>query len=167
MTLAPSETLLALLRRFEGCQRIRKDGLVHPYLCPAGLPTQGYGHLVKDLQAPPITREQAEAWLVEDAARHLSMALALSPILAAESDARRSAIGSFVFNLGPGKYRASTLRKWINEGEWEEAAGQLRKWIWGGGKRLPGLVLRREAEAALLLQEMPTNNDIQLIEIFD
>jgi lysozyme len=150
----PSETLLQLLRQFEGCCRIKRDGLVHPYLCPAGLPTQGYGHLVRDLQAPPITREQAEAWLLEDAARHLSLALALSPSLAAESDARRSAIGSFVFNLGPGKYRASTLRKRVNEGEWEEAAEQLRKWVFGGGKKLPGLLLRREAEAALLLQEM-------------
>ena len=148
---APSEILLQLLRRFEGCYRVRKDGLVYPYLCPAGLPTQGYGHLVQDLNVPAITREQAEAWLLEDAARHLRSAVRLSPILEIESEARRAAIGSFVFNLGPGKYRASTLRKRVNEGDWPEAAEQLGKWVFGGGKKLPGLVLRREAEAALLL----------------
>lgn len=151
MNEAPSELLLDLLRRFEGCHRIKKDGLVYPYICPAGYPTQGYGRLVKNMDAPPITRDQAEAWLVEDAARHLRLALTLSPGLADESDARRSAIASFVFNLGSGRYRASTLRKKVNAGDWEEAAEQLGKWVYGGGKKLPGLILRREAEARLLI----------------
>lgn len=146
----PSPLLLDMLRRFERCHRIGKDGLVYPYLCPAGYPTQGYGRLVSSLEAPPITRAQAEAWLVEDAAGHQRLALALSPGLASESDARRSAIASFVFNLGPGKYRASTLRKKVDAEDWEEAAVQLRKWVYGRGKILPGLVIRREEEARLL-----------------
>ena len=148
--MTPSATLLALLKRFEGCHRVKADGLVHPYICPAGFPTQGYGRLVKDMTVPPITRETAEAWLVQDATRHLDMAVAASPTLAMETDGRRSSIGSFVFNVGPGKYRASTLRKRVNEGDWEGAAEQLRKWVFGGGKKLPGLVIRREAEARLL-----------------
>ena len=157
--IAPSETLLVLLRRYEGLHKVKKDGLVHPYLCPAGYPTQGYGRLVKDLSVPPITREQAEIWLVEDAARHLNMALALSPTLFDATGDQVSAVASFVFNVGPGKYRASTFRKRVNEGDWEEAAEQIRKWVFGGGKKLPGLVLRREVEAALLLSSGPQSSD--------
>lgn len=148
--MTPSPLLLAILRRFEGCYRIGKDGLVYPYLCPAGIPTQGYGHVVKDMNVPPITLERAGEILVEDAAAHLAKAIQLSKILETESDARRSAIASFVFNLGPGRYKASTLRRRVNEGEWAEAAEELSKWVFGGGKKLPGLVLRRALEARLL-----------------
>lgn len=146
----PSETLLSLLRRFEGCHQIKNDGLIHPYVCPAGYPTQGYGRRVPSLAVPPITREQAELWLVEDATKHLALALKLSPELAKEPDTRISAVASFVFNLGAGAYATSTLRKRVNESDWDGAAEQIRKWVFGGGKKLPGLVLRREAEAALL-----------------
>ena len=146
----PSPLLLAILRRFEGCYRIGKDGLVYPYLCPARIPTQGYGHVVPSMDVPPITRAQAEEILVKDAELHLRKALQLSEILITEPDARQSAIGSFVFNLGPGRYRASTLRKRVNEGDWEGAAEELGHWVFGGGKKLPGLVLRRALEARLL-----------------
>lgn len=150
---APSQTLLTLLRRFEGCHKVKKDGMVHPYICPAGYPTQGYGRLVKDMTVPPITREQAEAWLVEDAQRHLNMALRLSPSLAEAGENRIAAVASFVFNVGTGKYKASTFRKRVDAEDWEDAAEQIKKWKFGGGKVLPGLVIRREAEALLLLTE--------------
>ena len=74
----------------------------------------------------------------------------LSPCLHAESDDRLSAISDFVFNLGPTRYAASTLRRCVNAGEWNRAKTELAKWVWGGGRKLPGLVLRREAEAGLL-----------------
>jgi len=146
----PSPILLNLLRRFEGLHRIGRDGLVYPYICPAGFATQGYGRLVPSMAAPPISTVEAEAWLAQDAAKHLRLALGLSPNLAFASDERRSAIASFVFNLGSGRYKASTLRRCVNAEDWEGAAEQIKKWIWGGGKKLPGLVLRREAEAVLL-----------------
>jgi lysozyme len=56
----------------------------------------------------------------------------------------------FAYNLGVARYRASTLRKRINEDDFEGAKVELKKWIRGGGKVLPGLVRRRQAEAALL-----------------
>ena len=149
----PSEVLLDLLRRFEGCHRRGKDGLIHPYLCPANYPTQGYGRLVKDLSVPPITPQQAEAWLLQDAEKHLRLALNVSPSLKDASEARRAALASFVFNLGIGRYKASTLRRCVDRGNWNGAVEQIRKWVWGGGKKLPGLVLRREAEARMLVQK--------------
>ena len=145
---APSPLLLALLKHFEGLFKLKKDGMVYPYLCPAGIPTQGYGRVVASMEVPPITREKAEEWLVEDARARIPKALALSPGLA---DAQLDAITSFIFNCGSGRYKASTLRKRVNAGDWAGAAVELRKHVYGGGKKLPGLVLRREAEAQLLL----------------
>jgi lysozyme len=60
------------------------------------------------------------------------------------------AITDFAYNLGAGSLRHSTLRKCINNGDMESAVRELAKWVNGGGKRLPGLVSRRSAEAALL-----------------
>ncbi|WP_259345130.1 lysozyme [Candidatus Liberibacter sp.] len=64
---------------------------------------------------------------------------------------RISAIGDFVFNLGIGAYRNSTLRKRVDAQDWENASIEIRKWVFAGGKRLNGLVVRREVEAGLLL----------------
>jgi lysozyme len=56
----------------------------------------------------------------------------------------------FAYNLGVARYRASTLRKRVDDGDWEDAKAQLALWTRGGGRVLPGLVRRRAAEAALL-----------------
>jgi lysozyme len=63
---------------------------------------------------------------------------------------RLAAISSFIYNLGAGAYRGSTLRKRINASDWEGAKEQIIKWNKAGGKVLRGLTKRREAEAALL-----------------
>jgi lysozyme len=60
------------------------------------------------------------------------------------------AILDFVYNLGPRRYRSSTLRRRVNEGRWEDVPTELRRWVYGGGKVLPGLKRRREAEASLI-----------------
>lgn len=101
------------------------------------------------MDSPPVTRALAEAWLLEDAERACRSALALSPSLAGQDD-RLAAVADFVFNLGAGRYKASTLRRRIAAGDWPGAAEQLGRWVWGGGKRLPGLIVRRSAEAELL-----------------
>lgn len=140
----------ALCRRFEGLY-------LHPYLCPAGVPTIGVGctyyedgRAVK-LTDPAITKERAEAlllWMVETV--YLPAVLKLCPNLR-DSD-KLAAIIDFAFNLGTGRLKASTLRKRVNAEDWEGAAVEVMKWIKGGGRVLRGLVLRREAEKALLLK---------------
>ena len=72
--------------------------------------------------------------------------------LATEPEARLAAIVDFTFNLGVGRLQTSTLRRRINQRNWSSAAQELRRWIYGGDKVLPGLVVRREAEAAILTQ---------------
>lgn len=145
-----ADVATALIKPFEGCHRRLPSGLIVPYICPAGVPTQGWGIVVPSLDMPPISQAMADAIFERELPRYLAQALALSPILAAHPR-RCGAIASFIFNLGPGRYRSSTLRRRVNAGDWEGAAAELLKWIWGGGKRLPGLVRRRQAEAKVLL----------------
>jgi lysozyme len=133
----------ALCRRFEGLY-------LTPYLCPAGVPTIGYGatHYVDGrpvrLTDPAITRDAAERMLVLQLERtYMPAVLALCPGL---GGARLAALTDFTFNLGTGALRASTLRRRVNACDWAAVPGELRRWVRGGGRVLRGLVLRREAE---------------------
>lgn len=100
---------------------------------------------------PPITRAEGEAYLAQDMHAALDSALRLCPVLADEPVPRLAAIVDFTFNLGAGRLQTSTLRRRINQRQWREAARELRRWVHGGGRVLPGLVVRREAEVRLLL----------------
>jgi lysozyme len=146
------KTAIELAKRFEGFHRVPKTdpGRAHPYICPAGYWTIGYGHLC-DPKHPPITRADAEVYLEEDLQTALAATLRHCPILATERVSRLAAIVDFTFNLGPGRLQTSTLKRRINMRLWQEAANELHRWVYGGGVKLPGLVVRREAEARLLL----------------
>lgn len=56
----------------------------------------------------------------------------------------------FTFNPGAGQLQTSTLRGRVNQRDWVAAAAELRRWVYGGGKALPGLTKRRAGEVALL-----------------
>lgn len=99
--------------------------------------------------SPAITEVEADRLMVQDAQLFALASLKASPILAQDAN-KHSAIADFCFNLGTTRYKASTLRRKIDAGDWEGAADELPKWVWGGGRKLPGLVLRRAAEARLL-----------------
>lgn len=146
-------TAIELAKRFEGFHRVpRTDPCrAHPYICPAGYWTIGYGHLC-DPKHPPITGTEAEVYLARDLQTALAATLRYCPVLAAEPEGRLSAIVDFAFNLGAGRLQTSTLRRRVNQRAWVAAGQELRRWIYGGGKVLPGLITRREAEAALLLR---------------
>lgn len=138
------------IARWEGLARLRRDGMVVPYLCPAGYWTQGYGRLVDGPTAPPIDRDTARLWLFQDILAHASQLIIASPALVSESPARVAALTSWVFNLGIGRYRSSTLKRRVDAGDWADVPAQLRRWVFAGGEKLPGLIARREAEAAML-----------------
>jgi lysozyme len=148
------KTAIELAKRFEGFERKVKRGTeitAVPYVCPAGFWTIGYGHLC-DPKHPPITEAEAEVYLARDLQSALTATLRYCPVLATELEGRFAAIIDFTFNLGAGRLQTSTLRRRINQRDWSSAAQELRRWIYGGGKVLPGLVTRREAEAAWLLR---------------
>lgn len=142
-----------LAKRFEGFHRVPKSdpGRAHPYVCPAGFWTIGYGHLC-DPTHPPISEDEAEAYLARDLVTALDATLRFCPVLATEPEGRLAAIVDFTFNLGAGRLQTSTLRRRINQRDWAAAAMELRRWVYGGGCVLPGLVARREAEAPLILR---------------
>lgn len=144
------EIAAALCRRFEGFA-------ARPYLCPAGVPTIGYGatHYLDGrrvtLTDPPITKEGAERLLLRQIERiYLPAVLRQCPALASESPERLAALIDWTFNLGEGNLRASTLRRKVNAEAWDDVPREILKWNRGGGVVLRGLVLRREAEAALI-----------------
>ena len=142
-----------ICKLFEGFHReARLDGrrMAAPYICPAGYWTIGYGHLCAE-NHPPITIDQAEAYLAADLTTAVEASLRYCPVLAAEPDNRLAAIASFTFNLGAGRLQTSTLRRRVNDRDWEGAGEELLRWTRGGGRVLPGLVKRRAAERELLL----------------
>lgn len=134
---------LDLAKQFEGWRS-------SVYLCPAGYPTIGYGHRC-DPDHPDITPEEGEMILESDMEFALFDTYRYCPVLIEEPPERVAAICDFTFNLGPGRLKISTLRKRINARQWNEAAYELSRWVWGGGRKLPGLIARRDAEATLLL----------------
>ena len=142
---------IELAKRFEGFHRVVKadPGRVHPYICPAGYWTIGYGHLC-DPRHPPITEDEAEAYLALDLQTALAATLRYCPVLVTEPEGRLAAIVDFTFNLGAGRLQASTLRRRINQRDWNATSAELRRWVYGGGKVLPGLILRRQEESGLL-----------------
>ena len=138
-----------MAKGFEGFHRVVKHSLpvmAAPYLCPAGFWTKGFGRLCRQ-DDPPCTMEQAETWLAEDLAKARAQVLALTKV--SLTDGQLDALTDWVFNLGSGRYRGSTLRAVINRGEFGRAPAEIRKWVYGGGQKLPGLVARREAEVVL------------------
>lgn len=147
------QAAVELAKRFEGFERKVKRGIeitAVPYVCPAGYWTIGYGHLC-DPKHPPISEAEAEVYLARDLQTALAATLRYCPVLATEPEGRLAAIVDFTFNLGAGRLQTSTLRRRINQRDWGAAGRELRRWIYGGGKMLPGLIKRREVEAAQLL----------------
>lgn len=136
--------------------------MVYPYVCPAAVPTIGYGSTYYEdgrrvgMGDPPITVARAEELLLWELVKVSAPAVArLCPELFAQAVATGdwkafNAIVDFTFNLGSGRLQSSTLRRKIRAADWDGARAQLSLWVRGGGRVLPGLVRRRAAEAALL-----------------
>jgi lysozyme len=146
LTLAHQVTL-ELIKRFEGCS-------LHPYLCPAGIPTIAFGatHYADGrsvrLSDPPVTQAQAEALLHFMVSRvYLPAVFKLCPNV--DTPEQLAALVDFGFNLGTNALKGSTLRRRVNDGRWDLAKVELLKWVHAGGKVLRGLVTRRKVEASL------------------
>jgi len=166
-----SDAGLHLMHKFEGFRN-------RPYLCPAHIWTCGFGSVlyqeqirlpmvrVPDKHTPmirkemPLKPEDNRVWskeeLVEifknDLASFERGVLRLVPGVVGRQGSF-DALVSISYNFGLGNLQRSTIRMRANRGDWEGAAEAFRVWVKGGGKVLPGLVKRREAEIALFLQE--------------
>ena len=143
-----SKAGLDLIKQFESFRAA-------PYLCSAGVPTIGYGTTVYPngikvkLSDQKITQQLAETFLQhhvnaieKDVSRLVKVTL---------SQNQFDALMSFVYNVGLGAFRDSTLLKLLNAGDIDGASKQFERWNKAGGKIVDGLTNRRNAEKALFL----------------
>lgn len=126
-----------------------------PYLCAAGVPTIGVGATryadgtPVTLNDPPMSRVDGET-LLHHMVQTIYMPAALKLCPGADTSGRLAALTSFAYNLGVNALKNSTLRRRVNEGDWERVPDEFRKWVRASGRVLRGLVLRREAEIGYL-----------------
>lgn len=129
-----------LIKQWEGLRLVA-------YRCPAGVWTIGYGHTRTAEEGMRITEQQAVDLLDQDLRIVAAQVRRLVhvPLTQHQFDA----LCSFVFNVGAGAFQRSTLRRKLNEGDYESVPDELMRWVYSKGTRLPGLVNRRAAEAGL------------------
>lgn len=159
------------MHRYEGFRN-------KPYLCPAHIWTIGYGHVLyqEQIKLPvvrtpdnpasmirkemPLKIEDFRIWSKDeinalfrtDVQTFERGVLRLVPGVVGRQGSF-DALVSFAFNAGLGNLQRSTIRMKANRGDWKGAAEAFMVWTKGGGKVLPGLVKRRQAEIALFLAE--------------
>ena len=147
---------LALIKRFEGFAP-------EIYICPGGWATIGYGHVVRDHERDRFADAIDEAVAEDLLRRDVEMAErgVLRLIRVPLEDGPFDALVSFAFNLGGGALQRSTLRRKVNREEHGAVPTEFRRWVFAGGRKLKGLIRRREAEAGLYAagrdRTVPTN----------
>jgi lysozyme len=140
-----SDAGIGLIKEFEGFSPV-------PYLCPAGKLTIGYGHTGNDFsRLDSVTIKRAEEILRGD----LKWAEAAvnkwveQPLNQWQFDA----LCSLIYNIGVDAFRKSTLLRVLNAGRHDEVPAQFLRWVYAGGKVMPGLVRRRQQEAEMWLSD--------------
>ncbi len=129
-----------LVAKYEGT-------VLRSYRDPVGIVTACTGHTGPELKiGQTYTRQQCEDMLYKDLAKHADALACVSQPL---TDGQRAAFVSFAFNVGEGAFCGSTLVRKANAGDIDGACAELSRWIYAGGKQLPGLVKRRAAERQL------------------
>ncbi len=135
-----------LVKPFEGFS-------AEPYRDPGGVWSIGYGSTVDawgntvTADTAPVTQAQALALVERDLTSALEQvnAVVVVPLGANQ----QAALIDFVYNVGAGNFERSTLLALLNQGDYAGAGAQFTRWDYADGVLLPGLLRRREAEAAL------------------
>ena len=131
---------LALIKKFEGFES-------RAYLCPAGVWTIGYGHTKDVKEGDEWSQAHAEHMLeveLEEFCEYVNKMVKV-PLEQYQFDA----LVAWVYNLGAGNFKESTLLRVLNQGDYDDVPHQIKRWNKAGGRVLQGLVRRREAEALL------------------
>ncbi|RIV87871.1 lysozyme [Aurantiacibacter zhengii] len=141
---------IALIKRFEGCARKRRDGMVEAYPDPGtgGAPwTIGWGATGPGIGPGTVwTQDACDARLEADLdcyAREVTLALGDAPVTRQQFDA----LVSFHYNTGA--IATATLTRKHKAGDFEGAAREFTRWRYAGGRVMKGLARRRAAEEAL------------------
>lgn len=136
-----SQNGIDLIKHFEG---LRLDA----YLCSSQVLTIGWGHTKTVKVGQKITRKKADELFAQDIKIYEDGVNRLVTVPISQN--LFDALVSFSFNLGLGNLEKSNLLRKVNaKAPWVEIAPQFRRWVFGKGKRVAGLVRRREAEVLL------------------
>lgn len=124
------------------------------YIDPVGLPTVCVGHMDKKLKlGASYTLDECMKMFAEDYAKH-QKELDKAVKVPYASEWEREALTDFTFNNGIGNVQSSTLIKLLNQGKHKQACAQLSRWVFAKGKKLKGLVTRRENTMPYCLGEL-------------
>lgn len=132
------------------------EGLVlSPYSDPVGLNTLCVGHLAtkKDVVKPNYTEEECMTIFAQDYKKHRAELDSVVKVSFA-SEWQREALTDFTFNNGIGNLKSSTLLSLVNQGKHKGACQQLVRWVFAKGKKLGGLVKRRDNTMPYCLGEL-------------
>jgi lysozyme len=145
------EGIDALLKKYEGCK-------LKAYRCPANICTIGYGHTSAAgapivLDGMTLTQKQCDDILRKDLVKFETAVhdMVTQPLNQHQFDV----LVDFAYNAGVGNLKTSTLLKKVNGADFDAVPAELMKWTKGGGKVLPGLVKRRQAESAWWVSDNP------------
>lgn len=134
-----SEKGRELIKKYEG---FRADA----YLCPAGVPTIGYGHTTNVKMGDHITEDGADRLLSQDIMTAEKTVNGIAGLMQSQFDA----LVSFVYNVGVAAFRSSTLYRKVAANPMDATIrAEFLRWTKANGRTLPGLVARRTAEANL------------------
>ncbi|SQH76951.1 Lysozyme [Shewanella benthica] len=128
--------------------------VLETYVDPVGILTACYGHTGPELEHRQFFSEQQCLELfAKDLAKFDRQLLRLShPVML--TDGEHAAYLSFIYNVGAEAFRASTLRRKLLATDRVGACNELSRWVYADGKKLPGLIRRREAERKVCLEEL-------------
>ena len=133
-----------LIKQFEGLR-------LKAYLCPAGIWTIGYGHTSGVSPNSFITIQEADEYLHRDVA---TIEMQLNKLNLSLRQCQWDAIVSFVFNVGIGNFKASTLLAKIRiNPEDNSIMDEFLRWVYANGKVMKGLQKRRLAEMKLYFSD--------------
>lgn len=148
---------IALIKQFEGCARLRHDGLVEAYPDPGtgGAPwTIGWGATGPRIGPGTVwTQKDCDERLATDLVRYacqVAEAIGDAPTSQDQFDAMVS------FHYNTGAIGRATLTRRHRDGDFAAAAGEFARWKYAGGRVLKGLVRRRAAEAELYARTIPS-----------
>ena len=133
-----------LIKAFEGFK-------LNAYQDGGGVWTIGYGSTGDDVK-------EGTVWTIEDCERRLKIDLLMIEkdieelVTVPLTQNQISALSSFIYNVGYGAFKKSTLLKKLNEKDYEGAASELLRWNKDNGKVIKGLSLRRAKEKELFLK---------------
>lgn len=145
-----SDEGLRLIKSFEGYHTALPDGGCAAYLCPAKVPTIGWGCTEGIKLGMVWTKEQAEAALKREIAKFED---GVNRLVTAEINQNQfDALVSFAYNVGVGGFQKSSVLKRVNTRQFDKVPAALALWNKGGGRVLPGLVARRQREGSLFVK---------------